>query len=95
MDKERIRIGNIDLDVIGPTPEQVQRMHKAEERLNRLIADKIASSDQVENAEQAITIIALELMSTRLQEAQIDFHDNLEGRLASLDQRVRETIEKL
>ena len=93
MDTERIRIGNIDLDVIGRNAEQVQLMHRAEDRLNQLIKDKLTTFEKIENAEQAVAITALELMFTRLQEAQWEFQDNLEGRLTALDQRVREAIE--
>ena len=57
MDTERIRIGNIDLDVIGRNAEQVQLMHRAEDRLNQLIKDKLTTFEKIENAEQAVAIL--------------------------------------
>ena len=91
MASELVQIGRITLSV-NLSKEHLARVRRAEERINQMIRQKFVHLS-LKDEDQAIAIIALELMTLQLREEEKSLQQDIEGRLKSLDIQIQEAIE--
>lgn len=90
----RCQVGRVVFGISRADADRARLIERAAERLNVLLREKRGDADAplFSSDEQAITYIALELMSHQLWEEEQELQENTLGRLEELNSRINEVL---